>query len=108
MGNTYRRNKRTGKPERDGYRAAISAGCEHNNWCPWCRRNRTINRLRTESFSRSMMEEADNPYWPEESFSDDPCFPLIDSGHWRDYYLDNDIYNWEDAEYAEYVNGKYS
>ena len=116
MGNTYRRNKRTGMRERDGYRAAISAGCEHNNWCPWCRGNRTYRNQWLEEKKKQEFEMYNSgQYWSWwDEYADevframDLSFDIYNYGRWRDFYSGNDIYNWEDAEYADYVNGKYS
>lgn len=61
MGNTYRRNKRTGMRERDGYRAAISVICEHNNWCPWCRGNRTFRNQWLDEKEEDERKRVDEP-----------------------------------------------
>ena len=115
MGNTYRRNKRTGMRERDGYRAAISALCEHNNWCPWCRGNRTFRNQRLDELEKHEYEMYySGQFWSWHDDYEEDCFRAMNDsfdlyhynyGRWIDYYTDNDIYNWEDTEYANYVNG---
>ena len=52
MANTYRRNKRTRKRERDGYNPAISRSCEHNGGCPWCERNRLHSAIKSNEHTR--------------------------------------------------------
>lgn len=85
MANTYRRNKRTRKRERDGYNPAISRSCEHNGGCPYCERNRLYNRNKTES------EALDRMSWAEDEFLNEYDFTCFDA---MDYYYDT----WEYLE----------
>ena len=56
MARTYRKDYKTGSAERDGYWHGVSIQCTHNNACPWCVRNRTINNERRETSAQEELE----------------------------------------------------
>lgn len=45
MSRTFRKNRTTGRRERDTYNRETHAAssCQHHGGCPWCESNRTIN-----------------------------------------------------------------
>ena len=111
MGNTVRRNKRTGKKERDGFNNAVSTGCSHNNSCSWCRGNRLYNKNKTKS------EALDRILWAEEEFLNEYDYCLVEWGYdtweylegWkRDYLMDLDMdLELPETDWENYKAGKY-
>lgn len=57
MSRTIRRNRKTKKPERDGYITHNSIHCTHNNACSYCRRNRLNQAIRSETRAQDDIEE---------------------------------------------------
>ncbi len=48
MARTIRRNRKTGRPERDSYHRSThaAASCRHHGGCEWCEGNRTVTDQR--------------------------------------------------------------
>lgn len=102
MSNTVRRNKKTRKPERDGYNPSASRGCEHNGGCPWCKRNRLSQQIRSETYAQNDIKDFYRgnqwDYIDQYEFEDGINFLLED--------LANDV-ELPETDWENYKVGKY-